>query len=68
VAAVGKLVLDDTVWRYFSIDDGVLRAMVGCNLYDGYTIQVVEVLMAVRRRFLTNGMLKASLMQLREHF
>lgn len=67
VAAVGKLVLDDTVWRYFSIDDGVLGAMVGCNLYGGYSIPVVEVLMAGQRRFLTNGMLRASLVELREH-
>jgi len=67
VAAVGKLFMDDTVWRYFFIEDGVLGAMGGCNLYGGYSIPVVEVLMAVQRRFLTNGMLEASLVVLREH-
>jgi len=58
---------DDTVWQYFSVGDGMLGAMVGCNLYGGYSIPVVEVLMAGQRRFLTNGMLDAALVELREH-
>jgi len=65
--SVGKLVMTDTVWQYFSVGDGMLGAMVGCNLYGGYSILVVEVLMAGQRRFLTNGMLDAALVELREH-
>jgi len=65
--SLGKLVMTDTVWQYFSVGDGMLGAMVGCNLYGGYSIPVVEVLMAKQRRFLTNGMLDAALVELREH-
>jgi len=65
--AVGKLVMSDTVWRYFFVDDGLLGAMVGCNLYGGYSIPVVEVHLAGQKRFLTNGMLDAALFELREH-
>jgi len=67
MVSVGKLVMTDTVWRYFSVDDGMLGAMVGCNLYGGYSIPIVEVLIAGQRRFLTNGMLDAALVELREH-
>eukprot|EP00168_Porphyra_purpurea_P004977 TRINITY_DN16008_c0_g1_i1.p2 TRINITY_DN16008_c0_g1~~TRINITY_DN16008_c0_g1_i1.p2 ORF type:complete len:200 (+),score=59.38 TRINITY_DN16008_c0_g1_i1:595-1194(+) len=64
---MSKRLVGETVLRYFLVDDGMLGAMTGYNLYGSCSIPAVEILLAGQKRFLTNGILDAALVEMWEH-
>ncbi|OSX74807.1 hypothetical protein BU14_0267s0008 [Porphyra umbilicalis] len=57
----------DSAWRYFLLGAGSIGDVVGSRLYGGCTVAFYDVVYGGQRKYMTNGVLDAALVEMRLH-
>jgi len=66
-ASCSKRRVGDSAWRYFLVGAGSIGDVVGSRLYGGCTVAFYDVVYGGQRKYMTNGVLDAALVEMRLH-